>query len=342
MENLDFVNRVIALTNVERNRFGLSPLSFDSQLSRAAQQHSVDMAVNDYFNHQGLNGSTPRDRIRSAGYQDWTSGENIAAGQTTPEAVVQAWMNSPGHRENLLNPNFQSIGIGYFFLTQDTGKYNYYHYWTQKFGTRFPSGANVMGIDSSETLQGGEGNDTIYGLSGDDVIIGNAGEDVLFGNLGNDTLYGNQGVDNIYGGKDNDVVFGGQGNDILRGDMGNDTLYGNLDNDILYGGKDNDVLYGELGNDTLCGDLGFDTLTGGAGSDAFVLMVGKGTDVITDFQDGTDLIGLSGGLTFANLTIAQGTGINAGNALISSNGELLAVLTGIGANTITSGDFFTM
>jgi serralysin len=341
MDNLDFVNRVVGLTNLERSKFGLAPLSFDSQLNRSAQLHSVDMALNDYFAHDGLNGSTSRSRIRAAGYQDWTSGENIAAGQTTPEQVVQAWMNSPGHRANILNSNFQSIGIGYYFLAQDTGNFNYYHYWTQNFGTRV-NGSTVMGIDSGERLSGSQGNDTIYGLGGEDIIVGNAGDDVLFGNMGEDIVYGNQGADTIYGGKDRDLLDGGDDNDVLFGNLGQDILYGNAGSDILYGGKEDDALYGELGNDILCGDLGFDTLTGGGGADRFVLMVSKGTDVIADFQAEIDLIGLSDGLTFANLTITQGTGINAANTLIASQGELLAVLTGIGANTITSADFLAM
>lgn len=348
MESLDFINRVVALTNLERSKFGLAPLTFDSQLSRAAQNHSVDMAHNDYFAHNSLNGSTPRDRVRAAGYQDWTSAENIAAGHTTPEAVVQGWMNSPGHRANILAPDLQNIGVGYYFLATDMGKVNYQHYWTQNFGTRFPSGSYALGIDSAETLQGGQGNDTLYGLGGDDVIIANAGDDIVFGNMGNDTLYGSAGKDTIYGGKGNDLIFGEQendvlfgniGNDILYGNIGSDTLYGGQDNDFLYGGQDGDILLGDLGNDVLVGDSGFDTLTGGGGNDTFVLKSSKGTDIITDFQGGIDVIGLSGGLTFANLTINQGTGNNVANTLITSNGELLAVLTGIQAGTLTNANF---
>jgi hypothetical protein len=79
-------------------------------------------------------GSTIGQRVTAAGYQWSFTGKNIAAGYTTPQAVVNGWINSPGHRANMLNPNYQEIGIGYHYLSNDTGQVNYYHYWTQNFG----------------------------------------------------------------------------------------------------------------------------------------------------------------------------------------------------------------
>lgn len=130
-----FVQRVVDLTNTQRTQAGLQPLRLNSKLNNIATAHSEDMAQHDYFSHNGLDGSTVGDRAKGAGYQFSSVGENIAAGYTTPEDVVQGWMNSPGHRANILNPNYQEIGVGYYYLANDTGKVNYHSYWTEDFGT---------------------------------------------------------------------------------------------------------------------------------------------------------------------------------------------------------------
>jgi uncharacterized protein YkwD len=131
--NQDFTNRVIEFTNQERSKAGLQALKFERRLTTAALRHSQDMALQDYFSHKQPNGGTPGERITATGYQ-WSSyAENIAAGMSTPEAVVTGWMNSPGHRANILNPKLQEIGVGYYFLADDTGQVNYKHYWTQVF-----------------------------------------------------------------------------------------------------------------------------------------------------------------------------------------------------------------
>jgi len=103
-------------------------------------------------------------------------------------------------------------------------------------------------------------------------------------------------------------------------------------------------LLGGNGDDLLNGGQGNDTLTGNIGSDRFVLAVSAGTDTITDFSDGTDFLALSGGLLFEQLTIAQGTGANNANALISftSSNEVLAILNGVNATTINTADFVMM
>ncbi|MGC9527117.1 MAG: CAP domain-containing protein [Limnospira sp.] len=108
-------DRVIELTNNFRAQNGLSPLEFDAQLAVAAQTHTENMAFQDFFSHTGADGSDVGDRVTNTGYNFSTAGENIGAGYQTPEAVVQGWIDSPGHRENMLNPNFQEIGVGYFF-----------------------------------------------------------------------------------------------------------------------------------------------------------------------------------------------------------------------------------
>jgi secreted trypsin-like serine protease len=132
-----FAEQVVTLVNVERAAAACGPLTMHPQLNQAALAHSEDMALNDFFDHTGSNGSSVTDRMEAAGYTNWTAAaENIAAGQTTPEAVMTAWMNSPDHRANILNCDFADIGVGYYFLENDTGTENWFHYWTQVFGSQ--------------------------------------------------------------------------------------------------------------------------------------------------------------------------------------------------------------
>ncbi|MEB3214165.1 MAG: CAP domain-containing protein [Leptolyngbyaceae bacterium] len=135
--NHPFVQRVLDLTNAERAKAGLSPLRLDSKLTNVAHAHSRSMAVDDFFSHTGSDGSTPFERIEEGGYRYRSAAENIAAGYSTPESVVTAWMNSAGHRANILNANLQEIGIGYYFAANDVGSVRYNSYWTQAFGTPF-------------------------------------------------------------------------------------------------------------------------------------------------------------------------------------------------------------
>ena len=133
--SFELIKQVVKLTNNERAKAGLQPLKLNDRLVDAAQDHSDDMAKDDFFSHTGVDGSSVSDRVKASGYQYSTTGENIAAGQTTAAAVVRGWMNSPGHRANILNPNYTEIGVGYEYLQNDTGSVNYNHYWTQVFGT---------------------------------------------------------------------------------------------------------------------------------------------------------------------------------------------------------------
>lgn len=121
-------HQLVALVNIERGRAGCGPVSADAALQSAAQGHSDDMAANNYFSHTSPDGSTFADRIRAAGYRGGAIAENIAAGQTSAKAVMDAWMASPGHRANILSCTFRDIGVGYA-----TGG-SYGTYWTQTFG----------------------------------------------------------------------------------------------------------------------------------------------------------------------------------------------------------------
>ncbi|GGY58484.1 hypothetical protein GCM10010363_44920 [Streptomyces omiyaensis] len=121
-------DQVLSLVNAERAKAGCGPLTANAALARAAQGHSDDMAARDFFDHTNPDGAGPGERVTAAGYPWATYGENIAMGQTTAEQVMEGWMNSPGHRANILNCDFKEIGVG---VQTDGGPY-----WTQVFGAR--------------------------------------------------------------------------------------------------------------------------------------------------------------------------------------------------------------
>ena len=113
------------MVNWERASAGCGPLTLDSRLSAAAYAHSRDMADNNYFSHTGRNGSQPWDRARAAGYDGSSYGENIAAGYASAETVMNGWMNSSGHRANILRCGYEHMGLGF----EASG-----NHWTQLFG----------------------------------------------------------------------------------------------------------------------------------------------------------------------------------------------------------------
>lgn len=129
-----FEAEVVRLLNVFRAQNGKNPLTADAALSRAAEEHSEDMALHDFFSHTGSDGSRLGTRISEEGYGWRAVGENIAAGQTTPQAVIDAWKGSSGHRANMLG-SWEDVGVGYEYLANDTGAVDYHHYWTMDFGT---------------------------------------------------------------------------------------------------------------------------------------------------------------------------------------------------------------
>ncbi|HEX6383375.1 MAG TPA: CAP domain-containing protein [Anaerolineae bacterium] len=127
----EFAQQVVDITNEERSKAGCGPVSVSLQLSAAAQGHSEDMALNDFFSHTGSNGSQFWERVDATGYQYSSAGENIAAGYPTAEDVMGGWMGSDGHRANILNCDHREIGVGYYLLENDTGAVNFSYYWTQ-------------------------------------------------------------------------------------------------------------------------------------------------------------------------------------------------------------------
>lgn len=120
-------NQVIQLTNQERAKNGLKALTPNWELSRVARYKAMDMRDKNYFSHTSPIYGDPFTMIKNFGITYRSAGENIAAGQATPQEVVKAWMNSPGHRANILNSGYTQIGVGY----AQGGSYHYY--WSQMF-----------------------------------------------------------------------------------------------------------------------------------------------------------------------------------------------------------------
>ena len=138
--NITLENEVLVLVNKERTKRKLKPLLLDSSLSNSARYHSADMATDAYFDHNTCDANKKLqckvfDRIGkfAANYFD-DMAENISAGDTDAAGVMKSWMNSSGHRQNILNKKYTHIGIGYFHNPND--KEEYYYYWCQTFGKK--------------------------------------------------------------------------------------------------------------------------------------------------------------------------------------------------------------
>lgn len=135
--NATFEKEILRLVNLERKKRGIAPLTWNRQMAWAARYHAADMAHDDYFGHtsqdpenKSLCGAFVR--MRKFGRGD---AENIAAGGLSPKATMEQWMHSPGHKKNILNPSFKSMGVGYYYkagLKNDWG-----HYWVQNFSWNF-------------------------------------------------------------------------------------------------------------------------------------------------------------------------------------------------------------
>ena len=125
----EYEREVVRLVNIERNNRGLSSLSISDKLSKAADVRAAELV--DKFDHERPNGSRASTAAKEAGYNYTAFGENIAAGYPSPKYVVEGWMNSEGHRNNILNSGYTEIGVGYF---EKSGS-KYEAHWVQLFGT---------------------------------------------------------------------------------------------------------------------------------------------------------------------------------------------------------------
>ena len=134
----NFECEVLALVNLERSKGAscggtsyppTSPITRHQILTTSSRLHAKDMGDKGYFSHTSLDGKSPFQRMKDAGYSGKTMGENIAAGQSSPAAVMSGWMKSPGHCKNIMNGKYKDLGVGYYL-----GSKGYKHYWVQNFG----------------------------------------------------------------------------------------------------------------------------------------------------------------------------------------------------------------
>jgi uncharacterized protein YkwD len=133
LNDMEAVSReMLDQVNAARKREGLKPLRLNPTLAKSAQRHAEDMLKRGYFDHRSPAGTTVRERSRAAGYQWAAIGENIAFGQTSVDEVVETWLESPGHRKNILSPNFSELGVGLALGRGPDGKYQVL--WVQNFG----------------------------------------------------------------------------------------------------------------------------------------------------------------------------------------------------------------
>jgi uncharacterized protein YkwD len=123
-------DRMLKRINDVRREHSVAPVKEDAKLKQAALEHSKDMAEHDVFGHEGSDGAQLETRLKRVGFDYKVFAENVAGGLGSPEATVDAWMESPEHRKNLLNVQVCRIGVGYVHAPNDNGKITYKHYWT--------------------------------------------------------------------------------------------------------------------------------------------------------------------------------------------------------------------
>jgi len=195
--------------------------------------------------------------------------------------------------------------------------------------TTFNLTSDLANASNFSNIGGGGYDDTLTGDGNANVIIGAGGNDTLNGGAGDDTIYGDAHLSDTSG-----TVYGIRSYNLTAG------------NDTISGGDGDDTIYGDDGDDTLDGGAGADTLTGGNGNNVFVITSSAGGstlsagDVITDFTDGTDIIGMSG-LNYSDLTIEQGTGSYLSHVVVkkTSSGEFLAIIQNVSLSSIDDNDF---
>jgi Ca2+-binding RTX toxin-like protein len=311
---------MLELVNRERAKIGAQPLAFNGDLNESADAHSNWMISADVFNHTGLGGSSPHQRMINAGYSftgSWTSGENIAwASLRSPsglqdevELLHTNLMNSPGHKANILNGKYQEIGIGFqngSYLTWDAA------FVTQNFarsGSKaFLTGVTMGDKDGDRFYDIGEG---LGGLTVSAVSSSGAKYTTTTGSAGGYTLALAAGTYTVtfsgggYASVTKQVTIGSAnvkldlidpaggattGSSQINGTAAANTLSGTSAANTINGLGGNDKLYGRSGNDKLSGGTGADRLFGESGNDR--LYGGDSNDILTGGA-GSDI--LSGG-----------------------------------------------
>ena len=314
---------MLELVNRERAKAGAQPLAFNGNLNESADAHSNWMITADVFSHTGLGGSSAHQRMINAGYSftgSYASGENIAWAslrgptglQDEVEYLHTNLMNSPGHKANILNGDFQEAGIGFqtggyltwdaAFVTQNFARSGTKTFLTgvtmdDKDGDRFYDiGEGLGGLTVSAVSSSGAKYTTTTGSAGGYNLALAAGTyTVTFSGSGYasvtkqvtigsanvkldliDPVGGTTSSTPIIGTATANSLSGTSAANTIKGMGGNDKLYGKSGNDKLYGGTGSDGLVGDSGNDRLYGESGNDRLNGSSGND--FLSGGTGAD----------------------------------------------------------------
>ena len=308
---------MLELVNRERAKTGAQPLAFNANLNESADAHSDWMISADVFDHTGLSGSSPHQRMVKAGYSftgSWTSGENIAWAslrgptglQDEVELLHTNLMNSPGHKANILNSKYQEIGIGFqtggyltwdaAFVTQNFARSGSKAFLTgvtmdDKDGDRFYDiGEGLGGLTVTAVSASGAKYTTTTGSAGGyNLALGAGTYTVTFSGGGHASVtkqvtVGSSNVkldliDPAGGSTPSTAINGTAAANTLNGTAAANTIKGLGGNDKLYGKSGNDKLYGGTGNDAIAGDSGNDRLYGESGKDR--LNGSSGNDILT-------------------------------------------------------------
>jgi len=210
----------------------------------------------------------------------------------------------------------------------------------------------ILTGNGNNTIYAGPGNDKITAGDGNNRIFAGEGKNTITVGEGNNIIYGGASIDVINAGDGNNWIFAAEGNNVITTGVGNnlietksgdDLIYGGAGSDRIFTGAGNDIIYAAEGDNYIDSGTGNDILTSGSGRDLFVITTGGGTDTITNFEIGKDLIGLSGGLTFDRLSITQGLGNNGHDFFTQISdkvtGSALATLMWTQASAISTSTF---
>ncbi|NMG06550.1 CAP domain-containing protein [Brasilonema sp. UFV-L1] len=212
--NTTFEQQVLELTNQERAKNGLSPLKANDELNYTADKYAEDMSQRGVLSHTGADGSQAWDRAKTVGYEARMMGENIALGQTTPQQVVQDWMNSSGHRANILNSGYTELGVGF-----------HNNYWVQNFGSGDTN--SMTNIPNSTSNSGTASNST------------SAPQSTPTGTITLNSVYSSDSVSEPTSQSISDDIGKETGDDwLLNGGMGNDTLSSTPNDDTFLVSQD--------------------------------------------------------------------------------------------------------
>lgn len=347
----------VSILNQARENRGLDPLQLERHLNSSSDRHSNWMLAEDVFSHTGAGGSSPTERMLEVGFDltgSWGTAENLAYvtinnnGSLRDEvrSLFRGLMHSPAHRDNILDGDFDLVGIGLKvgWLTIRGQDYNVLIA-TQNFAHTagdyildIAPGVAISTADQPDLYIAGPTRSEWSPLFNGDLFRAQASNDITLGTAKNDDLRGTGGADDLRGRDGADWIVGGSGSDTLRGQNGNDNLLGSSGHDFVFAGAGDDRVYGGHGNDIVKGGSGNDNLLGNAGHDR--IFGARGIDHISGGPGRDHLVGgsqndlLSGGNGADRLNGGRGSDTIMGG----SGNDILAGSSGADRFIFRSGD----